>query len=126
MRVRTSCPGVDFARPLTAPVDHGEAKVSASILIGTGFGLVAGAVATAAGTAALRARGIDVQLDRATTCSLSWGVPVRPACGRRSVWVWALSFEFLQGAKHGLDFDDVEAVRRLVPAVEALFTYILI
>lgn len=39
------------------------AKVVASILIGTGFGLVAGAVATAAGTAALRARGIDVQLD---------------------------------------------------------------
>ncbi len=34
--------------------------------------------------------------------------------------------EFLQGAKHGLDFDDVEAVRRLVLAVEALFTYILI
>jgi len=40
------------------------AKVSVSILIGTGFGLVAGAVATAAGAAALRARGIDVQLDR--------------------------------------------------------------
>jgi ABC-type transport system involved in multi-copper enzyme maturation permease subunit len=39
------------------------AKISASILIGTGFGLVAGAVATAAGTAALRARGIGVQLD---------------------------------------------------------------
>lgn len=34
--------------------------------------------------------------------------------------------EFLQGAKHGLDFDDVEAVRRLIPAVEALLTYILI
>lgn len=40
------------------------AKVLVSIVIGTGFGLVAGAVATAAGTAALRARGIDVQLDR--------------------------------------------------------------
>jgi ABC-2 type transport system permease protein len=40
------------------------AKVSASVLIGTGFGLVAGAVAAAAGTAALQARGIDVQLDR--------------------------------------------------------------
>lgn len=39
------------------------AKVWTSILIGTGFGLVAGAVATAAGTVALRARGIDVQLD---------------------------------------------------------------
>jgi len=39
------------------------AKVSASVLIGAGFGLVAGAIATAAGAAALRARGIDVQLD---------------------------------------------------------------
>jgi len=40
------------------------AKVSVSILIGAGFGLFAGAVAAAAGTAALRARGIVVQLDR--------------------------------------------------------------
>jgi ABC-2 type transport system permease protein len=39
------------------------AKVSASILIGAGFGLLAGAVAAAVGTAALRARGIDLQLD---------------------------------------------------------------
>ena len=39
------------------------AKVAASMLIGTGFGLVAGAAAVAAGAAALRARGIDVQLD---------------------------------------------------------------
>lgn len=39
------------------------AKVWASVLIGAGFGLVAGAVAAAAGAAALRARGIDVQLD---------------------------------------------------------------
>jgi ABC-2 type transport system permease protein len=39
------------------------AKVLASILIGAGFGLVAGAAAAAAGTAALRARGIDVLLD---------------------------------------------------------------
>jgi ABC-2 type transport system permease protein len=39
------------------------AKVWASMLIGAGFGLVAGAVATAVGTAALDARGIDVQLD---------------------------------------------------------------
>ena len=39
------------------------AKVSASILIGAGFGLAAGAVAAAAGTAAFRARGIDVLLD---------------------------------------------------------------
>lgn len=40
------------------------AKVLASIPLGTGFGLVAGAVAAAAGTAALRARGVDIQLDR--------------------------------------------------------------
>jgi ABC-2 type transport system permease protein len=39
------------------------AKVWASMLIGTGFGLVAGAVAAGVGTAALRARGIDVRLD---------------------------------------------------------------
>jgi hypothetical protein len=39
------------------------AKVSASVLIGAGFGLVAGAAAAAAGTAAFWARGIDVQLD---------------------------------------------------------------
>lgn len=40
------------------------AKVSVSILIGTGFGLVAGGVAVSAGAAALRARGIDVRLDQ--------------------------------------------------------------
>lgn len=40
------------------------AKVWVSILVGAGFGLVAGAVAVAAGTATLRARGIDLQLDR--------------------------------------------------------------
>ncbi len=35
----------------------------ASVLIGAGFGLVAGTVAAAAGAAALRTRGIDVRLD---------------------------------------------------------------
>lgn len=39
------------------------AKVWASMLIGAGLGLVAGAVAAGAGTAALSARGIDVRLD---------------------------------------------------------------
>jgi len=39
------------------------AKVWASMLIGTGFGLAAGGVAAGAGTAALSARGIDVRLD---------------------------------------------------------------
>jgi ABC-type transport system involved in multi-copper enzyme maturation permease subunit len=39
------------------------AKVLASMLIGSGIGLVAGAVAAGVGTAALRTRGIDVQLE---------------------------------------------------------------
>lgn len=39
------------------------AKVWASTLLGAGFGLAASALAVAAGTAAFRARGIDVQLD---------------------------------------------------------------
>jgi ABC-2 type transport system permease protein len=39
------------------------AKVWVSVLIGAGFGLAACALAAAAGTAALRARGIDVGLD---------------------------------------------------------------
>ena len=39
------------------------AKVLVSILIGAGFGLAASALAAGVGTAALRARGIDVQLD---------------------------------------------------------------
>ena len=38
-------------------------KLSASMLIGVGFGLAAGALAAGAGTAALEARGIEVQLD---------------------------------------------------------------
>jgi len=39
------------------------AKVWASMLVGAGFGLVAGAVTAVVGTAALSARGIDVRLD---------------------------------------------------------------
>jgi ABC-type transport system involved in multi-copper enzyme maturation permease subunit len=39
------------------------AKVGAGTLMGAAFGLVAGAVAAGVGTAALRARGIDVRLD---------------------------------------------------------------
>jgi ABC-type transport system involved in multi-copper enzyme maturation permease subunit len=49
------------------------AKVVASVLVGAGFGLVAGAVATAAGTAALRARGIEVQLDGGDDALLVFG-----------------------------------------------------
>jgi ABC-2 type transport system permease protein len=40
------------------------AKVLVSVVLGSSFGLVAGAIATAVGTAALRARGIDVQVDQ--------------------------------------------------------------
>jgi ABC-2 type transport system permease protein len=39
------------------------AKVWASVVVGAGFGLLAGAVAVAAGAAALGARGIDLRLD---------------------------------------------------------------
>jgi ABC-2 type transport system permease protein len=39
------------------------AKVSASVLVGAAFGLIGGGVAAAAGTAALRLRGIAVRLD---------------------------------------------------------------
>jgi hypothetical protein len=39
------------------------AKVGVSMLIGAGFGLAASALAAGVGTAALRLRGIDVQLD---------------------------------------------------------------
>jgi ABC-type transport system involved in multi-copper enzyme maturation permease subunit len=39
------------------------AKISVSVVIGAGFGLAAGGAAVAAGTAALRARGIELQLD---------------------------------------------------------------
>jgi ABC-type transport system involved in multi-copper enzyme maturation permease subunit len=40
------------------------AKVGVSALVGTGFGLIAGALAAVAGTASLRARGIDLQLEQ--------------------------------------------------------------
>jgi len=55
------------------------AKVSVSILIGTGFGLVAGAVAVASGTAALRARGIELQLDRSDYALLIVGAAAAAA-----------------------------------------------
>jgi ABC-2 type transport system permease protein len=40
-----------------------RAKVWASVLAGTGFGLIAGAVAVAIGVATFTARGVDLQLD---------------------------------------------------------------
>jgi ABC-2 type transport system permease protein len=49
------------------------AKVFVSVAIGAGFGLVAGAAAVAAGTSALRARGIDLQLDRTDQALLVLG-----------------------------------------------------
>jgi ABC-type transport system involved in multi-copper enzyme maturation permease subunit len=57
------------------------AKVSVSILSGAGFGVVAGAVAAAAGTAAFRARGIDVQLDGGDYLLLVLG-----AAGAAALW----------------------------------------
>ena len=33
--------------------------------------------------------------------------------------------EFLQGVKHNRDFDDVAAVQRIIPAVEALFAFLV-
>jgi len=57
------------------------AKVLVSIAFGAGFGLVAGAVATAGGTAALRARGIELQLDRGDYVLLVVG-----AAGAAGMW----------------------------------------
>ncbi len=57
------------------------AKVGASMLIGTGFGLVAGAVAAAVGSAAFRARGIDVRLDTGDYALLIAG-----AAGGSALW----------------------------------------
>jgi ABC-type transport system involved in multi-copper enzyme maturation permease subunit len=57
------------------------AKVSVGILLGMGFGLVAGAVAVAAGTAALRTRGIDIQLDQGDYVLLVLG-----SAGAAALW----------------------------------------
>ena len=83
------------ALSLTAEIRHGTirptllfspqrsrvvaAKVAVSMVIGTGFGLVAGAAAVAAGTAALRTRGIDVQLDRRDDALLIFGAAAAAA-----------------------------------------------
>ncbi|MGH2450525.1 MAG: hypothetical protein ACRDGE_04500 [Candidatus Limnocylindria bacterium] len=68
------------------------AKVWASMLIGTGFGLAAGAVAAGVGTAALQARGIDVRLDAGDYALLVAGARRPPRCGRRSASAWVPSF----------------------------------
>ncbi|HEX6580524.1 MAG TPA: ABC transporter permease [Actinomycetota bacterium] len=57
------------------------AKAFVSTVFGAGFGLVAGAVAAAAGTSALRARGIEVQLDRGDYVLLIVG-----AAGAAALW----------------------------------------
>jgi ABC-type transport system involved in multi-copper enzyme maturation permease subunit len=49
------------------------AKVGVSIALGAGFGLTAGTLAVGAGTVALRARGIDLQLDGADQALLVVG-----------------------------------------------------
>jgi ABC-2 type transport system permease protein len=54
-------------------------KVWASTLIGAGFGFAASALAAAVGTAALRARGIDVQLDAGDYALLVAGGTAAPA-----------------------------------------------
>lgn len=55
------------------------AKVWVSMLVGAGFGLAAGALAAAVGTAALRARGIDLQLDGGDYVMLVFGGTVSAA-----------------------------------------------
>ncbi len=83
------------ALTLTAEVRHGTirptflitprrgrvlwAKVTASVLTGAGFGLVAGAVAAAAATAVLRARGIAVLLDGGDYAALVAGATAAAA-----------------------------------------------
>ena len=83
------------AMSITAEVRHGTmrptflvtpwrarvvaAKVSASILVGAGFGLVAGAGAAVAGAAALRSRGIDVLLDAGDYVQLVGGTAAAAA-----------------------------------------------
>jgi ABC-type transport system involved in multi-copper enzyme maturation permease subunit len=57
------------------------AKVSMGVLIGAGFGLVAGAVATIVGAAALQERGIDVQLDAG-----DYALLVAGATGAAALW----------------------------------------
>lgn len=67
------------------------AKVWGSILIGAGFGLVAAAVAAAAGIAALRVRGLDVLLDTGDFAMLIAGGAVAAAlCAAIGVGVGAV------------------------------------
>jgi ABC-type transport system involved in multi-copper enzyme maturation permease subunit len=109
------------------------AKVFVSILIGAGFGLVAGAVAAAAGTATLRSRGIDVQLDRGDYVLLVVG-----AAGAAALWAaigvgvgafarnqvptligicaWLL---FVEGLLAGDVADNLSDIGRLLPGAAA-------
>jgi ABC-2 type transport system permease protein len=109
------------------------AKVFVSVLIGAGFGLVAGAVAAAAGTATLRSRGIDVQLDRGDYVLLVVG-----AAGAAALWAtigvgvgalarnqvptligicaWLL---FVEGLLAGDVADNLSEIGRLLPGAAA-------
>jgi ABC-2 type transport system permease protein len=108
-------------------------KVLVSILFGAGFGLVGGALATAAGTAALRARGIELQLDRGDYVLLVVG-----AAGAAALWAaigvgvgalvrnqvpaligicaWLL---FVEGLLAGDVADDLGDIGRLLPGAAA-------
>lgn len=83
------------------------AKVGASMLIGTGFGVVAGALAAGAGTAALRARGLDVRLDAGDYALLIAG-------GAAAAGLWAAI---------GVGVGAV--VRNQVPALVGICTWLL-
>jgi ABC-type transport system involved in multi-copper enzyme maturation permease subunit len=104
------------------------AKVSASVLIGAGFGFVAGAVAAGVGTAALRVRGIDVRLDAgdytllvaggaaATALWAAIGVGIGALVRNQvsalvGICAWLLFFENLLVG----DIAGVGGVRRLLP-----------
>jgi ABC-type transport system involved in multi-copper enzyme maturation permease subunit len=108
------------------------AKVLASILIGAGFGLTAAGAAAAAGSVALRARGIDVQLDGgdyllliagATAAAALWaaigvgvGALVRSqAPALIGLCAWLL---FIEGLLLG-DVADISDVGRFAPGAAA-------
>ena len=83
------------------------AKVCAGMLIGSGFGLVAGAVAASVGTAALRMRGIDVRLE-----ADDYALVVAGAAAASALW-----------AAIGVGVGAV--VRNQVPAVVGIVVWLL-
>ncbi|HEX6330795.1 MAG TPA: ABC transporter permease [Actinomycetota bacterium] len=83
------------------------AKASVAFVAGAGFGVLAGAVAIAAGTAAFRARGIDLQLDGGDFVLLVAG-------GATAAAMWSTI---------GLGIGVL--VRRQVPSVVGICTWLL-